>query len=224
MSYLSISPSPFSCFIRLLCCSRTVTSRPHSCLHSLCRTVPNPKARVKRTPQTETDQQDDRSKLISKPVPAILSHLDKDNLIQELHASRQNEHTAFVAKEKIHSQRNTERFELCVLSKKIPCVPLSSLFYTWELGFSMRYNFPKGTRRFESTGNESWAQPTVVGLVDDPSLHSNQKRKSRCSSWTNPGPGRLPPGSAIVQKRQSSVSANPFMIDLRMIQYTVHHN
>ena len=49
MSYLSISPSPFSCFIRRLCCSRTVTSRPHSCLHSLCRTVPDPKARVKRT-------------------------------------------------------------------------------------------------------------------------------------------------------------------------------
>ena len=47
--YLSISPSPFSCFIRLFCCSRTVTSRPHSCLHSLCRTVPDPKARVKRT-------------------------------------------------------------------------------------------------------------------------------------------------------------------------------
>ena len=31
------------------CCSRTVTSRPHSCLHSLCRTVPDPKARVKHT-------------------------------------------------------------------------------------------------------------------------------------------------------------------------------
>ena len=29
MSYLSISPSPFSCFIRFLCCSHTVTSRPH---------------------------------------------------------------------------------------------------------------------------------------------------------------------------------------------------
>ena len=47
--YLSISPSPFSCFIRLFCCSRTVTSRPHSCLYSLCRTVPDPKARVKHT-------------------------------------------------------------------------------------------------------------------------------------------------------------------------------
>ena len=47
--HLSISPSPLSCFIRLFCCSRTVTSRPHSCLHSLCRTVPDPKARVKHT-------------------------------------------------------------------------------------------------------------------------------------------------------------------------------
>ena len=28
MSYLSISPSPLSCFIRRPCCSRTVTSRP----------------------------------------------------------------------------------------------------------------------------------------------------------------------------------------------------
>ena len=30
MSYLSISPSPFSCFIRLSCCSLTVTSRAPS--------------------------------------------------------------------------------------------------------------------------------------------------------------------------------------------------
>ena len=33
MSYLSISPSPFSCFIRRLCCSRTVNSTPRSRLH-----------------------------------------------------------------------------------------------------------------------------------------------------------------------------------------------
>ena len=49
MPHLSISPSPFSCFIRRLCGSRTVTSRPHSCLYSLCQTVPDPKARVERT-------------------------------------------------------------------------------------------------------------------------------------------------------------------------------
>ena len=49
MSYLSISPSPFSCFIRFLCCSRTVTSTPRSRLHFACRTVPDSKARVKRT-------------------------------------------------------------------------------------------------------------------------------------------------------------------------------
>ena len=41
MSYLSISPSPFSCFIRRPCCSRTVTSRPHSRLHRFRRTVPD---------------------------------------------------------------------------------------------------------------------------------------------------------------------------------------
>ena len=44
MSYLSISPSPFSCFILLLCCSRTVTLTPRSRLP-----VPDPKARVWRT-------------------------------------------------------------------------------------------------------------------------------------------------------------------------------
>ena len=49
MSYLSISPSPFSCFIRRPCCSRTVTSTPRSCLHLPCRTVPDPEARVQRT-------------------------------------------------------------------------------------------------------------------------------------------------------------------------------
>ena len=49
MSYLSISPSPLTCFIRRLCCSRTVTSTPRSRLHLPCRTVPDPKARVKRT-------------------------------------------------------------------------------------------------------------------------------------------------------------------------------
>ena len=43
MSFLSISPSPFSCFIRRPCCSRTVTSAPRSCLHLPCRTVPGPK-------------------------------------------------------------------------------------------------------------------------------------------------------------------------------------
>ena len=49
MSHLSMSPSPFSCFIRRPCCSRTVTSTPRSRLHLPCRTVPDPKARVKRT-------------------------------------------------------------------------------------------------------------------------------------------------------------------------------
>ena len=49
MSYLSISLSQFSCFIRRPCCSRTVTSTPPSSLHLHCRTVPDPKARVKRT-------------------------------------------------------------------------------------------------------------------------------------------------------------------------------
>ena len=49
MSYLSISPSPFSCFICRLCCSRTVTSTLRSCLHLPCRTVPDLKAWVKRT-------------------------------------------------------------------------------------------------------------------------------------------------------------------------------
>ena len=48
MSYFSISPSPFSCF-RRPCCSRTVTPTPRSCLHLPCRTVPDPKARAKRT-------------------------------------------------------------------------------------------------------------------------------------------------------------------------------
>ena len=33
MSYLFISHSPFSCFIRFPCCSRTVTSSLGSCLH-----------------------------------------------------------------------------------------------------------------------------------------------------------------------------------------------
>ena len=43
---LSISPSPFSCFIRRPCCSRTVTSRPTSPTHSStpsCRTFPTQK-------------------------------------------------------------------------------------------------------------------------------------------------------------------------------------
>ena len=49
LSYLSISPSPFSCFIHRPCCCRTVTSTRRSRLHLPCRTVPDPKARVKRT-------------------------------------------------------------------------------------------------------------------------------------------------------------------------------
>ena len=49
MSYLSISPSPFSRFIRRLCCSGTVTSTPRSRPHRLRRSLPDPKARVKRT-------------------------------------------------------------------------------------------------------------------------------------------------------------------------------
>ena len=56
MSYLSISPSPFSCFIRLPCCSLTVTWRPPSRpwrLHLPCRTVPDPKAQVWRTSGVE---------------------------------------------------------------------------------------------------------------------------------------------------------------------------
>ena len=44
--------------------------------------------RSQGVPHTETDQQDDRSKLISKLVRATLSDLDKDNLIQELQESR----------------------------------------------------------------------------------------------------------------------------------------
>ena len=49
MPHLSTSPSPFSRFIRRPCCVRAVTSTPRSRLHFLCRTSPNPKARVKRT-------------------------------------------------------------------------------------------------------------------------------------------------------------------------------
>ena len=52
LSHLTISPSPFSCFIRLLCCSLTVNSRPPSRLRRPrlpCRTSPDPKAWVKRT-------------------------------------------------------------------------------------------------------------------------------------------------------------------------------
>ena len=41
--------SPISCFIRHPSCSRTVTSSPRSRLYLPCRTVPDPKARVKRT-------------------------------------------------------------------------------------------------------------------------------------------------------------------------------
>ena len=37
------------CFIHRPCCSRTVTSTLRSCLHPPCRTVPDPKAQVKRT-------------------------------------------------------------------------------------------------------------------------------------------------------------------------------
>ena len=47
MSNFSISPSPFSRFIRLPCCSRTVTSRPPSRLQRPrlpCRTVPRPES------------------------------------------------------------------------------------------------------------------------------------------------------------------------------------
>ena len=49
MSRLPISPSPFSCFIRRLRCSRTPTSTLRSRLHLPCRTVPDPGARVRRT-------------------------------------------------------------------------------------------------------------------------------------------------------------------------------
>ena len=40
VSYLPISLSPFSCFIRRLCCSRAVTSTPRSLLHRLRRALP----------------------------------------------------------------------------------------------------------------------------------------------------------------------------------------
>ena len=49
MPHLPISPSPLSCFIHRRCSPRTVTSTLRSCLHLPCRTVPDPKARVKRT-------------------------------------------------------------------------------------------------------------------------------------------------------------------------------
>ena len=49
ISYISISPSPFSCFIHRPCCSRTVTLTPRFRLHRLRRALPEPKARVKRT-------------------------------------------------------------------------------------------------------------------------------------------------------------------------------
>ena len=56
-------------------------------------------------------------------VQTTLSDPDKDKLIRELRESRYNEYTprSEDAKEKIHSQGNTECFELCVLSEKIQC-------------------------------------------------------------------------------------------------------
>ena len=47
-------------------------------------------ALVHRVTQTETDQQDDRQKLISKIVRAMLYDFDKESLNQELHQSRRN--------------------------------------------------------------------------------------------------------------------------------------
>ena len=59
MSSLSISPSPFPCFIRRLCCSRTVTSTPRARPHRLRRALPEPRSAgrslatwpIPRTPQ-----------------------------------------------------------------------------------------------------------------------------------------------------------------------------
>ena len=49
VSHISVSPSPLSCFIHRLCCSRTVTSTPRSRPHRLRRAFTDRKARVKRT-------------------------------------------------------------------------------------------------------------------------------------------------------------------------------
>ena len=46
---LTLTLSILSCFIHLLCCSRTVTLTLRSRLHLPCRTVPDPKARVQRS-------------------------------------------------------------------------------------------------------------------------------------------------------------------------------
>ena len=49
MSHISVSPSPYSCFICRPCCSHTVTSTPRSRPHRLRRALPDPRARVERT-------------------------------------------------------------------------------------------------------------------------------------------------------------------------------
>ena len=85
--------------------------------------VPRVDTRSQGVHQTETDQ-DDRQKLIANLLRAILSDADRDELIQELQESRRNEYTPSSEEEKkkkIHSQGNTECFDLCVLLEKEQC-------------------------------------------------------------------------------------------------------
>ena len=85
--------------------------------------VPRVDTRTQGVPKKETDQQDDRQKLIATLVRTILSDPDKDKLIEELQESRYNELSLLKeeAKEKIHSQGYIECVEFCVLSVKIQC-------------------------------------------------------------------------------------------------------
>ena len=81
--------------------------------------VPRVDTRTQGVLRKETDQQDDRQKMIDTLLRTIVSDVEKEKLRWELEESRYNEYalSSVEAKEKFHSQGNSERFELCVLSQ-----------------------------------------------------------------------------------------------------------
>ena len=131
--------------------------------------------RSQGVPQLEANQQEYRQKLISKLVRAVLSHPDTDNLSQELQESCHNEFTTVSekAKKKIHSQGNTEGFELCALSERLQCVHClrSSALESCIVG--VVHFFHERTCRLRSVEKKFRAQSAAVRQVDDPSMRSH---------------------------------------------------
>ena len=94
--------------------------------------------------------------------------------------------------------------------------PLFAPLYTRKIALSVWHDM-----HAEHAGSEALERSQWFHWLTIPHCTFHKRTESRCSSRTTRSPGRICPSFAIVQKKHSNTSTNPFNIDELLLQYSV---